>query len=47
MGEIITNSPAKGVELFLKLLVIGLAILLGLVASFIISLFAGWIEFAC
>lgn len=47
MDEIITEPPAKGLELFIKLLVIGLAILLGLVASFIISLFAGWIEFAC
>lgn len=36
-----------GLELFLKLLVIGFGIVLGLFAAFIISIFSGWIEFAC
>jgi hypothetical protein len=47
MEDITTEPPAKGFDLFLKLLVIGLGIVLGLVAAFIISLLAGWIEFAC
>jgi hypothetical protein len=47
MVKLTTEQPATGFELFLKLLVVGLAIFLHLVASFIIPLFAGWIEFAC
>jgi hypothetical protein len=47
MDEITTEPTSKGYDVFLKLLVIGLGVVVGLVAAFIISLFAGWIEFAC
>jgi len=47
MDDITKEAPPKGLELFDKLVVIGIGVVLGLVASFLISLFAGWIEFAC
>lgn len=47
MDEITTEPTSKGTDVFLKLLVIGLGVVVGLVAAFIISIFAGWIEFAC
>lgn len=47
MDETTTEQASKGFDVFLKLLIIGLGVVVGLVAAFIISLFAGWIEFAC
>jgi len=47
MDNITTEPSSKGFELFMKLLVIGLGVVLGLVVSFIIGLFTGWIPFEC
>ena len=47
MDDITTEPPSKGFELFLNLVVIAVGIVFGLISSLIISLLAGWIEFAC
>lgn len=47
MGNMTSEASSKGAEIFLKLLVIAIGIVLGVVVSFIIALFAGWVEFEC
>jgi len=47
MDDTTTDGSSKGFELFLKLLVIGLGIFLGLLASSIIGIMTGLVPFLC